>query len=117
MRGSAGITVVETPEFSSVIRKLLTEEEREALVDYMAHNPLVGDLVPGTGGVRKLRWRLQGRGKRGGARVIYFYSGDDIPLFVLTAFAKNQRQDLSQRDRNQLRGLTKILIETYGRTR
>src|SRR5438045_523500 len=68
MSGTAPVTVVETPEFLSAMRKLLTKAERAVLVDYLAHNPAVGELVPGTGGVRKLRWGLEGRGKRGRAR-------------------------------------------------
>lgn len=87
--------VVETPEFLSATRKLMTEAERTALIDYLAYHPNAGDLIPGTGGVRKLRWRLEGRGKRGGARVIYFYHSIDVPLFALTAFAKNEKTDLS----------------------
>jgi len=87
------------------------------LVDYLAHNPTAGELVPGTGGVRKLRWALEGRGKRGGARVIYFYHSADIPLFALTAYAKNERADLSHKDRNDFRRLTKLLAETYGRVK
>ena len=63
----------------------MTEEERALLVDYLGHNPTAGDLVQGTGGVRKLRWGLAGRGKRGGARVVYFCHSTDIPLFALTA--------------------------------
>jgi len=55
------------------------------LVAYLAHHPTAGDLVPGTGGIRKLRWALPGRGKSGGARVIYFFHGTDLPLFALTA--------------------------------
>ena len=55
MTATAPITVVETPEFLSTTRKLLTEEERAVLLDYLAHNPVTGDLVPNTGGVRKLR--------------------------------------------------------------
>ena len=55
--------------------------------------PVAGDLIPGTGGVRKLRWGLDGRGKRGGARVIYFHHGAAMPLFALTAYAKNERAD------------------------
>jgi|SRR5664279_2048883 len=117
MSGNIPVTVVETPEFLSATRKLMTEEERAALVDYLAYNPVGGDLVPGTGGVRKLRWRLEGRGKRGGARVIYFYLSADIPLLALTAYAKNERANLSQRDRNDFRQLTKLLAETYGRTK
>ena len=87
------------------------------LVDYLAHNPAASELVPGTGGVRKLRWRLEGRGKRGGARVIYFYHSAQVPLFALTAYAKNERADLSQNDRNDFRHLTKLLVETYGKAK
>ncbi len=117
MSGTSAITVVETPEFLSATQKLLTEEERAALVDYLAHNPAAGELIQGTGGVRKLRWGLEGRGRRGGARVVYFYHSADIPLFALTAFAKNERADLSQQDRNDFRRLTKLLAETYKRTK
>jgi hypothetical protein len=117
MSGTGPITVVETPEFLSATRKLLTEEERAVLVDYLAHNPTAGDLIQGTGGVRKLRWGLEGRGRRGGARVIYFYHSADLPLFALTAFAKNERADLSQKDRNDFGRLTRLLAETYGRTK
>jgi hypothetical protein len=117
MSGAAPITVVETPEFLSATRKLLTDEDRAVLVDYLAHNPGAGELVQGTGGVRKLPWGLEGRGRRGGARVIYFYHSANIPLFALTAYAKNDRADLSQRDRNEFRHLTKVLADTYGRTK
>ena len=109
------ITVVETPEFVSRVDTLMADDNRDELVAYLASNPTAGDLIPGTGGVRKLRWRLGGRGKRGGARVIYFFHGMDTPLFVLTMFAKNERSDLTQQDRNGLRGLTRLLVETYRR--
>lgn len=117
MHETVPVTVVETPEFLTATRKLLTEDERAVLVDFLAHNPAAGDLIPGTGGVRKLRWGLERRGKRGGARVIYFYHNADIPLFALTAYAKSERADLSQKDRNDFRQLTKLLAETYGRTK
>lgn len=108
------VTVVETPEFLAAVRRLLTDEERALLVDYLARNPAAGDVIPGTGGVRKLRWALEGRGKRGGARVIYFFHGSAMPLFALTAYAKNERADLSQGDRNAFRSLTRLLVESYG---
>ena len=110
------MTVVETPEFISWAKKLLTDEEREELIGYLAYNPAAGDVVPGAGGIRKLRWKLSGRGKRGGARVIYFVHGASVPLFLLTAFAKNERLDLSRADRNHFQRLTKLLVETYRRT-
>jgi hypothetical protein len=93
----------------------LDDVERASLVEYLATNPVAGDLIPGTGGVRKLRWALEGRGKRGGARVIYYYHNTDVPLFALTAYAKNEQANLSQADRNDFRRLTKLLIENYGR--
>lgn len=111
------VTVVETPEFIRRIDKLMDEDERAALILYLAENPTAGDLIPGTGGVRKLRWRLEGRGKRGGARIIHFFHSTRLPLFLLTAFAKNERADLSQADRNGLQKLTKALVDTYGRRR
>jgi hypothetical protein len=112
MSGAAPITVVETPEFLSATRRLLSEEERALLVNYLG-----GDLIQGSGGVRKLRWGLEGRGRRGGARVIYFYHNADIPLFALSAYGKNERADLSQKDRNDFRRLTKLLADTYRRTK
>ena len=92
-------------------------EERAELIGYLAHNPRLGDLVPGTGGIRKLRWALPGRGKSGGARVIYYFHSDAMPLFALTAYAKNERADLSQSDRNEFRRLTVRLLESYARSK
>lgn len=108
------VTVVETPEFLTATRKLMDEEERMLLVDYLAHNPMEGDLIPGAGGVRELRWGLEGRGKRGGARVIYFYHSATLPLFALTAYAKNQKDDLTQDQREGFRHLAKTISESYG---
>lgn len=113
MVGAGPVTVVETPEFLAAIRKLMSDEERTVLVGYLAYNPTVGDLIPGTGGVRKLRWGLEGRGKRGGARVVYFHHNADMPLFALTAYAKKERADLSQQDRNDFKRLTAILVESF----
>ncbi len=115
MARTVPIAVVETPEFLSATRKLMDEAERASLVDYLAWNPTAGDLIPGTGGVRKLRWGLEGRGKRGGARVVYFHHDADMPLFALTAYAKNERSDLSQQDRNDFKRLTALLVEMFKR--
>jgi hypothetical protein len=111
------VTVVETPAFIARADKLLTPEEHDALVLYLAANPTAGDRVPGTGGIRKLRWARAGRGKRGGARVVHFFHDASLPLFALTMFAKNERVDLSAAELNEFRSLTKILVETYGKAR
>ena len=115
MPKSAPVSVVEMPEFQAATRRMMAEEERSLLVDYLAYNPTAGELIPGTGGVRKLRWALEGRGKRGGARVGDFYHNEAMPLFALTAYAKNERANLSQADRNDFRRLTALLVETYAK--
>ncbi len=107
------VAVIETPEFLSATRKLMSEAERSLLVDYVALNPTSGDIMQGTGGVRKLRWALAGRGKSGGSRVIYFFHDVDTPVFMLTAYAKNERSDLSQHDLNDMKRLTGVLIDNY----
>lgn len=89
------ITVVETSVFLRQADKIWNDDERAALVDHVANNPDAGDIIPGTGGVRKMRWGLSGSGKRGGARVIYFYHDADTPLYLLLAYAKAQATDMS----------------------
>ncbi len=79
----------------------------------LAANPRAGDEIPGTGGARKLRVAGRGKGKSGGYRVITFYSGDDLPVFLLNVFAKGDRIDLSQADRNELRRELAGLADDY----
>jgi hypothetical protein len=106
------ITVVETPQFLTSTRKLLDDAERAALVERLAYNPTAGIIIPGTGGIRKLRWGLEGRGKRGGARVIYFFHNLEMPLFLLTAYAKNERDDLNRADYVSFQQLTQMLVHS-----
>jgi hypothetical protein len=107
------ITVVETNEFQRLAAKCMSNDERNAFILYIAQNPEAGDIMVGTGGVRKVRWGVGSRGKSGGVRVIYFYHNQYIPIFLLTVFAKNEKANLSQGERNELKRLTDILIETY----
>jgi len=101
------------PEFLSATKKLMDDAERAELVGYLAHNPTVGVVVPGSGGVRKLRWGLEGRGKRGGARVIYFFHDMEMPLYLLEAFAKDDRANLTKAECNELRQVTEQIVESY----
>ena len=89
------VSVVETPQFVRQADDVWGDDERHEFVDYIARNPEVGDLIPDTGGVRKVRWRRQGMGKRGGARVIYFYHNPTTPLFLLMVYAKAVREDVA----------------------
>lgn len=106
------ITVAELPEYQRRAEKLLSPGERDDIVNYLAAVPGEGDLIRGTGGVRKLRWQRGGRGKSGGVRVIYYFHSERIPLYLLTVFAKNERADLSQAERNELAKLVEVLINT-----
>jgi len=109
------ITVVELPEFRRRVEDLLAEDEQEKLITYLSVQPKSGVLIQGTGGVRKLRWARSGSGKSGGVRIIYFFYNEFIPLFLLTVFAKNEKENLSKAERNELAVLTRLLVETYRR--
>lgn len=104
-------TVVELPEFIRRTHGLLSSSETLLLINYLAEFPQAGDLMQGTGGVRKLRWARDGKGKSGGVRVIYYFHSEQIPLYLLTIFAKNERANLSMAERNELAHLVEKLIE------
>src|SRR5579884_1057791 len=106
-------TVVETPEFVAAARRVLTETEHRELIDFVASNPSAGELMPGTGGARKLRWGAKGKGKRGGARAITYYAGPSVPVFLLTVFAKGERVNLTKAERNELRQVLARLAAEY----
>lgn len=109
--------VIETRAYlSDAAEAGMSEDEREAIVMALAENPACGDLMPGTGGARKLRFAAPGRGKRGGYRTIHYYGGDDIPVFLLAALKKGERSDLSQAEKNELRKELAGLAEDYRRT-
>ena len=99
------ITVAETQAFIRAAEKIWSEGERAEQIDFVAHNPEAGDVIPGTGGVRKLRWGRAGSGKRGGVRVIYFYYRSDCPLYLLLAYAKSQASDLSPDEKRAVSAL------------
>ena len=106
--------VVETPDYLSDAKALgLTEAERDSIVSWTASNPEAGDIIAGTGGARKVRFAGRGKGKSGGYRVITFYSGSDIPVFLLNVFAKNEKTDLTANERNTLKRILSNLAKAY----
>lgn len=105
------VTVAETAEYARKAGKLLSEKERTELIYYLAAHPNAGDVMEGTGGVRKLRWAREGHGKSGGVRVIYFFYNEGIPLYLLTIYGKSEKGNLSRSERNQLAKLTGLLVK------
>jgi hypothetical protein len=108
------LTVVELPEFQKRATSFLKDEEKASIINYLASHPRSGDLMQGTGGIRKLRWSAQGKGKSGGVRVIYYYHNEAVPLFLLTVFGKSEKANLSKVERNELAKLTNQLVKHYG---
>lgn len=85
-----------------------------AVVDTVASDPEIGDVMQGTGGCRKFRAARAGMGKRGGVRVVYVYRGPLIPIFLITIFGKNEKDNLSKAERNMLKKRVDSLFSNYG---
>ena len=107
------LTIAELPEYIRQAEKLMSSAERLDIVNYLAAHPKAGDLMEGTGGVRKLRWGRGAQGKSGGVRVIYYVHSEAMPLYLLTLFAKNERANLSKAERNALADLVGLLVQFW----
>jgi mRNA-degrading endonuclease RelE of RelBE toxin-antitoxin system len=92
-------SVLETPIFSRRADALLTWDERAELITTLASDPTAGDVIPGTGGVRKLRFGAGGRGKRGGFRVVYYVLNESLPIVAIILYGKNEQADLTPEEK------------------
>ena len=107
-------TVIHTPTFLADAKEAgLGDSELSEIEAAIAADPLAGDLIPGTGGARKIRFGGKGKGKSGGYRVITYYAAEDVPVFLLALVDKGQRADISQADRNALREILGTLADEY----
>ena len=107
-------SVVETADYLADAKAAgMSEEERADIILFLSDNPMAGVEIKGTGGARKVRFARPGKGKSGGYRVITFYSGVDIPVFLMAVFVKNQKADLSQEERNELKRELKLFVKEY----
>lgn len=102
--------IIETSIFTRQIQLLLTDEAYRELQKALVARPDLGAIIVGSGGIRKVRWAARGRGKRGGARVIYYWAVKADQLLMLLAYAKNERDDLSP---EQLKTLRTLVEEEY----
>jgi hypothetical protein len=109
------VSVLELPRYQRRAADLLTEAEQDAVIDLVAFDPTCGDLIPGAGGLRKVRVGRGGSGKRGGARVIYYFYNGDFPAVLMALYAKNEKADLSARDKKELAGDLKEIMASWRR--
>jgi len=110
-------TVVETRHFVARAGKLLSENERDELIDFLATHPLRGDVLAGTGGIRKVRFARTGRGKSGGVRVIYYYYSAERPIYLLEIFGRNEKANLTMAERNALAKVVAEIKQQLQRTK
>lgn len=111
-------TIAELHAFrTAAFRAGMSDHDIGRLIALVASNPEVGDEIAGTGGCRKLRFAIEGNrnGKSGGVRVITFFTGPDMPTFLLTVFSKNQKVNLTKAERNGLKALTGQIKQDYAR--
>lgn len=103
------VTLFATRRYERDVSRLLTAAERAAMEQAIATAPEAYPVVPGTGGVRKVRWGRQAKGKRGGVRVIYYYWSPDNEVYLITAYAKSEKGDLTAEDRRSARLFVEVL--------
>ena len=107
--------VVETTEYTKQAESCMDKKSRDDFISYIAQNPLEGELISGTGGARKIRWTADSnQGKSGGSRVIYYYHNQNMPIFLFTAYGKNQKGNISDSEKNLLKTIIKSIVKIYG---
>ena len=107
------VSVIETDAYLSKAEKIMSAAERESVVLMISASPAIGDVIPGTGGLRKVRIPLQGRGKRGGGWLIYWYYNEGYPAILMWAFAKNEASDLSSSQKKSLSAMSETFTADF----
>lgn len=117
--GHLPVRIIETCSFRKDASRVLSDEELIELQVHIATNPKAGAVIPGTDGVRKLRYPLKsrGKGKQGGARVIYYYEDEDLPIFLLAFYTKGEKANLSMAERNLVKKSVGEIVAEYKRQR
>jgi hypothetical protein len=110
---SRPVTVIELPGYRRRSDELLSADEQDAIVDLIAYEPTCGELIPGTGGLRKVRVGRSGGGKRGGARVIYYFYNAAFPILIMALYAKNEKADLSGREKKEFAAYAKEAVALW----
>ena len=109
MKHAPEITVLQLPKFKAEATELIGMDGIEAVAVYLVNHPDAGDVIPGSGGARKLRWAAKGKGKRGGTRIIYLYLVIAECIYLMRCYAKNVQTDLTADEKKQLRQIATYL--------
>jgi len=104
------MVIIETPIFTKLINSLMTDEDYHEFQIMLIDQPDAGKIIPGSGGIRKIRWSGSGRGKRGGSRLIYYWATNLDQIYMLFAYAKNERENLTK---EQLKTLQRIVVQEF----
>ena len=108
------VSVVEFVGYRRRADELLSRDEQDAVIDLVAYEPTCGDVIKGTGGLRKVRIARGSSGKRGGARVVYYFHDFDVPILLLAVYAKNEKSDLSAVEKREF---SKLVMEIVAKWR
>jgi mRNA-degrading endonuclease RelE of RelBE toxin-antitoxin system len=102
---------IETPIFTKIVKDLITDDEYRKIQLALVLRPEAGKIIPGSGGLRKIRWKSGGSGKRGGLRLIYFWDVQENKIYMLLIYKKSKQEDLTQNQLKILRNLVKELLK------
>ena len=107
------VSVIEFAAYRRRADELLTAEQRDAIIDLIAYEPTCGDIIPGSGGLRKVRIGRDGMGKRGGARVVYYFYNESFPILLVALYAKNEKDDLTTAEKRELAASIKLKMTQW----
>ena len=107
------VSVIEFAGYRRRASELLTAGQRDAVVDLVAYEPTCGDIIPGTGGLRKVRVGRDGIGKRGGTRVVYYFYNEDFPILLLALYAKNEKGDLTIAEKREFAASMREIVRRW----
>lgn len=107
------VSVIEFAGYRRRASELLTAGQRDAVIDLVAYEPTCGDIIPGSGGLRKVRIGRDGIGKRGGTRVVYYFYNEDFPILLLALYAKNEKSDLTIAEKREFAASMREIVRRW----
>ena len=107
------VSVIEFAGYRRRASELLTAGQRDAVIDLVAYEPTCGDIIPGSGGLRKVRIGRDGIGKRGGTRVVYYFYNEEFPILLLALYAKNEKSDLTTAEKREFAASMREIVRRW----